>query len=147
MRVPDLLNTHFLDTSPQYLYDCEMGLKPRQLNKASGSLYEQVRDRLSAPSAQGRQPAVESSRMFGKRCLKIGGKAFAAEYLTTMVFKLTGEEHRRALELPGATLWDPSGRNRPMKEWVQVPADCYGSWLGLAQSARNYVVVANLSNQ
>lgn len=38
-----------------------------------------------------------------------------------MVFMLTGNTHSEALSLDGSKLFDPSGKKRPMKEWVQVP--------------------------
>ncbi|WP_197047182.1 hypothetical protein [Paucibacter sp. KBW04] len=83
---------------------------------------------------------VSASQMFGKPCLKIHGKAFVAQHLQAVVFKLNGPAHAKALALPGAQLWDPSGKARPMKEWVAVPA--VGSNTGfnaLAQAALAYV--------
>lgn len=56
-----------------------------------------------------------------------------------MVFKLSGEFHTIALCLPGAHLFDPSGRNRPMKEWVEVPFTHLSEWLDLAIESKNYV--------
>jgi hypothetical protein len=38
-----------------------------------------------------------------------------------MVCKLHGDLHDSALKETGAKLFDPSGKNRPMKEWVQLP--------------------------
>jgi hypothetical protein len=66
--------------------------------------------------------AVEAGQMFGKPCAKTGGKAFLAQHLDRVVFKLSGDDHTAALALPDAVLWDPSGKGRPMKEWVAVPA-------------------------
>jgi hypothetical protein len=70
----------------------------------------------------GETDGVSVSQMFGKACLKINGKAFVAQHLEAVVFKLSGPDHARALALPGAALWDPSGKGRPMKEWVALPA-------------------------
>jgi hypothetical protein len=56
-----------------------------------------------------------------------------------MVFKLTGPDHAAALQLEGALLFDPSGRQRPMKEWVQVPYRHHQLWSRLAASAYDYV--------
>ena len=56
-----------------------------------------------------------------------------------LVFKLTGDAHQEALGLDGAQLFDPSGKKRPMKEWVQVPFDYVDNWQELAQEAMNYV--------
>ena len=82
---------------------------------------------------------AQQGQLFGKPCYKINGKAFVCFFENEMVFKLTGTAHREALSLPGAKLFDPSGKKRPMKEWVQVPGDHSEKWLGLAQSAMAYV--------
>lgn len=83
-------------------------------------------------------PAI-ASQMFGMPCLKIEGKAFAGYYRESMVFKLVGVEHAQALAVPGAELFDPSGRGRPMKEWVVVPYDAANRWLDMARAALTYV--------
>ena len=54
-------------------------------------------------------------------------------------FKLTGAYHAKALALTGAKLFDPSGKGRPMREWVQVPAAHASSWPVLAAQAAAYV--------
>ena len=66
--------------------------------------------------------------MFGMPSLKCEGKAFAGYYQGAMVFKLRGEAHAQALALAGAQLFDPSGRGRPMKEWVVIPAEHAARW-------------------
>ncbi|WP_428541419.1 hypothetical protein [Profundibacter sp.] len=82
---------------------------------------------------------AEQSQMFGKPCFKTGGKAFVAYFQDAMVFKLTGDAHTRALALEGAQLFDPSGKGRAMKEWVQVPFAHKDLWPELASAARDYV--------
>lgn len=82
---------------------------------------------------------VVAGQMFGKVCLKIHGKAFVAQQDGLVVFKLQGADHEAALALPGARLWDPSGRGRPMKEWVAIPADEPGAFDTLAAAALRYV--------
>ena len=91
--------------------------------------YDTVAAELTAtsPTTQG--------KMFGMPCLKHNGKAFAGYYEGTMVFKLTAPHHAEALALSGAQLFDPSGRDRPMKEWVVVPVEHASRWLELAQAA------------
>lgn len=84
-------------------------------------------------------PDAESGKMFGKECLKINGKAFAAFHQNKMVFKLTDKDHEKALSLKGAKLWDPSGKKKPMKEWVQVPFTHAKSWASFARAAAKYV--------
>lgn len=82
---------------------------------------------------------VVSSQMFGKPCLKTGGKAFVCFAQDEMVFKLPKAQVEQALLLPGAHLFDPSGKGRPMKEWVQIPAGSAGQWEHYAQLALDYV--------
>jgi hypothetical protein len=53
-----------------------------------------------------------------------------------MVFKLPDDaEHEKALGLDGARLFDPSGKGRPFKEWVQVPIAHESEWHKLADTA------------
>lgn len=78
--------------------------------------------------------------MFGKPCLKAGGKAFACFFQDCMVFKLGGLAHKEALGLAGSVLFDPSGKGRPMKEWVQVPFEFQDRWEDLAREAMELVV-------
>lgn len=82
---------------------------------------------------------ITAGQMFGKQCLKVGGKAFVAQHLDTVVFKLGAPEHANALALPGAVLWDPSGKGRPMKEWVAIPSAAASNFKKLAKAALDYV--------
>lgn len=77
--------------------------------------------------------------MFGKPCFKVNGKAFICFFQNEMVFKLTGESHDEVMCLSGAKLFDPSGKNRPMKEWVQLSAEHIGQWEHFAKAALEYV--------
>lgn len=79
------------------------------------------------------------SQMFGKPCFKVGKKAFVCFFQNEMVFKLTGDAHTEALSWDGSQLFDPSGKGRPMKEWVQVPAAYKEQWAHLAKAAAEYV--------
>lgn len=81
----------------------------------------------------------EQSQMFGKPCFKINGKAFICFFQNEMVFKLTGETHSDALSLDASQLFDPSGKKRPMKEWVQVSYHYKENWADFAKSASEYV--------
>ena len=83
-------------------------------------------------------PATQG-KMFGMPCLKTNGKAFAGFFEDAMVFKLPIPYHTEALALSGARLFDPSGRGRPMKEWVEVPVEHASRWLELARVALHYV--------
>jgi len=91
----------------------------------------------------GNKLKAEQSQMFGKPCLKINKKAFICFFKECMVFKLNGDAHSEALSLDGSELFDPSGKKRPMKEWVQVPFDYYNKWENFAKSAMNYVESMN----
>lgn len=82
---------------------------------------------------------VEPSQMFGKQCVKAYGKGCIALFGDAAVFKLTGTAHAQAMKLSGAQLWDPSGKKRPMKEWVVVPAQHAKKWRGFAVSAIEYI--------
>ena len=94
--------------------------------------YDEIADDLAA-----RDPNVELSQMMGMPCVKVGGKMVVGyESSGEMVFKLPDEaEHEKALALDGAKLFDPSGRGKPFKQWVQVPAAHESTWPGLAQTA------------
>ncbi len=82
---------------------------------------------------------AEKSQMFGKPCFKINGKAFICFFGKTMVFKLNGNDHQETLSLDGSQLFDPSGKNRPMKEWIQVSFHHAEQWEKLANAAAKYV--------
>ncbi|MDH4335512.1 MAG: hypothetical protein OEW24_09735 [Chloroflexota bacterium] len=90
--------------------------------------YEQVAARLAARGAK-------TSGMFGMPTLKLDGKALAGLYGDAMVFKLDGDAHAAALRLPGAHLFDPSGRGRPIKAWVVVSVAYAAEWERLAVDA------------
>lgn len=85
------------------------------------------------------QKGAEQSQMFGKPCFKVNGKAFISLFNNTMVFKLKGEAHREALSLDKSVLFDPSGKNRPMKEWVQVDSSDQDKWRAFTEAAFEYV--------
>jgi hypothetical protein len=81
------------------------------------------------------------SKMFGVPCLKINKKAYSSFFQNCMVFKLKAgsEIHSEALSLDGSHLFDPSGKNRPMKEWIQVPYDYKDYWLAFVTEAKQFV--------
>jgi hypothetical protein len=93
--------------------------------------YDAIADELLAEN-----PDVQLGQMMGMPCIKCGGKLIAGIWDEEMVFKLPDEGVRKqALALEGAHLFDPSGQNKPFKEWVQVPAAHMGDWPGLADEA------------
>ncbi|MDJ0347575.1 hypothetical protein QMK19_40875 [Streptomyces sp. H10-C2] len=68
--------------------------------------------------------------MFGKRALKAHGKAFACLKGNLLAFRLGDgtPAHTEALALRGAELFDPSGKHRPFKDWVAIPAAHAKTW-------------------
>lgn len=80
-----------------------------------------------------------ASQMFGKPCYKVNGKAFTCLFNDDMVFKLNEPHHKKAMALKGSKLFDPSGKGRSMKEWVQVSATHAKQWPALAKAAFDYV--------
>lgn len=90
--------------------------------------------------AMAKEQAVSLSQMFGKPCLKLETKAFAAFFQEAMVFKL-GKENMNDLmkKYPGSQLFDPSGKGRAMKDWIQVPTEFQEDWPRLAQEAAYYI--------
>ena len=95
--------------------------------------YEDICDVLTAW-----HPDVRRSRIFGMPCLKRGRRVACGfpRGERAMVFRLRDPEaHARALALPGAHLFDPSGRGKPFRDWVVVPAEQAESWEELAYDA------------
>ncbi len=64
---------------------------------------------------------AELSQMFGKPCGKLNKKAFIAFFEDEIVFKI-GKDNIEAwsLTLVNSKNFDPSGKGRPMKDWLQV---------------------------
>jgi len=82
---------------------------------------------------------VAIAKMMGHPSLKTAGKLFCCFFEDDMVFKLSGEAHKKALALKGAKLFDPGGMGRAMKEWVQVPPAHSRLWPQLTEQAMEYV--------
>jgi hypothetical protein len=96
--------------------------------KAFDALIEEITS--STPS--------QRSQMMGMACLKAHGKMYAGLWGDTAVFKLAEPAHAEALAVKGAHLFDPSGMNRPMKEWVAVPVAQSKRWPHFAAWAFKY---------
>ncbi len=83
---------------------------------------------------------AELGQMFGKACGKIHKKAFVAFFQNEMVFKLGAEEvNLLKQKYAGAKNWDPSGKGRAMKDWIQISGDYEEDWESLAVSASEFV--------
>jgi len=81
---------------------------------------------------------IAAGSMFGKRCIKVAGKAAIALFKETVVFKLPEPQHAEAMNKEGSELWDPSGKGRAMKEWVSVGSEHSDCYLEFAESALSY---------
>ena len=69
-------------------------------------------------------------------CVKRSGRVVFGLSRTGMVFKLTDPAtHARALAVPGAHLFDPSGRGEVFRQWVVVPPEHADEWEPLAAEA------------
>ena len=81
---------------------------------------------------------VTVGAMFGKPTLKDpAGKAFACLYNGALACRLgrDTDPYQAALSLEGAHLFDPSTRDRPMKDWVVIPATHSDRWPEFASAA------------
>lgn len=79
---------------------------------------------------------TELSNMFGKPCGKINKKAFVAFFEDEMVFKIGREEIKDLLKkYKGSMNWDPSGKNKAMKDWIQIPQEYKSDWNELMKKA------------
>jgi hypothetical protein len=85
---------------------------------------------------------VTIGKWFGKSCLKVEGKVFAAFWRGDMAFRITGKARHEALQVEGSRLFDPRGEGHPMKEWVQIPAAQSSEWNHFAKLACKYVAGA-----
>jgi hypothetical protein len=93
--------------------------------------YEDIVDAICAWHEEAR-----AARGFGMPCVKRSGRVVFGLSRTGMVFKLTDPDTRgRALSVPGAHLFDPSGRGEPFRQWVVVPPLQAGEWEALAYEA------------
>ncbi len=100
----------------------------------SEKAYESIGDELV------KSKGVVISQLFGKPCLKSDGKAFACYFSGDMVFKVGRETADKLKDkFPGSVNFDPSGKNRPMKDWLQVPDTFSKDWLKLAKTALEFM--------
>ena len=81
------------------------------------------------------------SQMFGKPCGKINKKAFVSFFEDEMVFKIGRDEIEDVIKkYKGAKKFDPSGKKRPMKDWLQVPFAHKKDWLKLSKQALKFTI-------
>jgi hypothetical protein len=95
------------------------------------SRYEDICDALTAW-----HPDARVSKVFGMPCVKRSGRVVFGLSRIGMVFKLTDPaDHARALAVPGAHLFDPSGQDQPFRQWVVLPPEQADLWEELAYTA------------
>lgn len=100
-------------------------------------LYKEIGEKLTETHQS------TTGQMFGKPCLKVNNKAYAAFFKGCMIFKLGQKEVNSLKEkYVGSENWDPSGKKRPMKDWIQVPEAYSSDWGKLANQALEFVEVA-----
>lgn len=93
----------------------------------------------------GQLPEAKEGKMFGALCVKApNGKAGIMFWKEYIIFKLEGEDLKKALSLKDAKLFDPMG-NRPMGGWVQLSLQHSKKWKELAIKSMDYV--KNLKKQ
>lgn len=84
---------------------------------------------------------AELGNLFGKPCGKINKKAFVAFFQDEMVFKIGREEISFLLaKYENAQNWDPSGKGKAMKDWIQIPNDYQADWPALANQAKDFLL-------
>jgi hypothetical protein len=91
-----------------------------------------------AADLEARDPDVQLGQMMGHPCIKAGGKIIASfqSEKDSIAFKLPdGPEREKALALEGAVPFEPMGKGRVMKEWVDVPLAHGSKWAELAETA------------
>ncbi|MCS5717049.1 TfoX/Sxy family protein [Herbiconiux sp. CPCC 205763] len=105
---------------------------------------EEALERWDLLAAELGDPAIARSRMMGRPILTREGTMFACLNGDSVGFKLGAAtpEHEGALLVPGAELFDPSGKGRPFKDWVSIPVAEADQWLPFAQCAVMHVMEA-----
>jgi len=82
---------------------------------------------------------AELGQMFGKPCGKMNNKVFVSFFDDEMVFKIGKEEVDSLLtKYKNSKNWDPSGKGRAMKDWIQIPQEYKADWKKLATNALEF---------
>ena len=68
------------------------------------------------------------SSMFGVPCFKLGRRPFISLYEGKLVCKLPEPHRSEALQLSGASAFNPRGNARPMGNWIQIPERHQDRW-------------------
>ena len=82
-----------------------------------------------------KDPRVTTLKMFGGIAAKVNGQMFAGLFAKSFIVKLSEKDHAEALGLDGASVFDPMGNGRLMKDTILMPEETFGedaelrSWL------------------
>jgi TfoX/Sxy family transcriptional regulator of competence genes len=68
-----------------------------------------------------RDPRVSKVNMFGGVAAKVNGQMFAGLFARGAVVKLSDPDQKAALAIDGATMFDPMGNGRVMRDTVFLP--------------------------
>ena len=83
---------------------------------------------------------AELGQLFGKPSLKVGKAHFVCGFQQCLVVKVGKEAIKEMFpKFEGAVLFDPSGKGRPMKDWLQIPETYKEQWPSLALQALDFV--------
>jgi hypothetical protein len=96
-----------------------------------GERYEMVAHELAGG------PVVSQAKMMGNPSLKVGAKMFAGEWHERLIVKIGRERVSELIAADEAEPFDPSGRDRAMKDWALLNEDA--DWQALAEEAKRFV--------
>ena len=86
-------------------------------------------------------PDVTTGKLFGHPCLSVRGKAFLVRFHDDLVFKLGRDRAAALLEQHmELRLFDPSGKGRAMRDWVQAPTSFSHEVKAWSEGSRDFVL-------
>jgi hypothetical protein len=77
---------------------------------------------------------VEQALWFGAPAVKVGGRIFLALRRGTLIARLGAEEVDARVLAGDGVRFDPSGKGKPMKDWLESNAE-HGEWVELGLAA------------
>ena len=89
--------------------------------------------------------SVTDSALFGMRVGKVSGKVFVGLFNAQLAVKIGAPRAQAFISAGKGTVLDPSGANRPRKEWVVMPepkTHVVKAWTVLAEEAKAFVMAA-----
>lgn len=81
--------------------------------------------------------AVERCRWFGTPAAKVEGRIFVALWRGRLIARLGADEVDARVVAGGGVRFDPSGKGRAMKDWLEADAE-HDEWLELALGALTF---------